>query len=114
VYLNDSLIKNTHPADKPQRLMDGDGLYLLIQPTGARWWRLRYYVAGKERLMSLGTYPEVTLKQARERRHDIRSQVANGEDPSEKRKVAKRRLGMTFELVAREWWGKRKHLWMVR
>ncbi len=111
MYLTDSIIKTTRPTDKPQRLMDGDGLYLLVQPTGSLWWRLRYYVEGKERLMSLGTYPEVTLKQARERRHGIRSQVANGEDPAEKLKVAKRRLGMTFELVSREWWEKRKHLW---
>jgi len=82
VFLNDSIIRNSKPGPKPRKLKDGDGLYLLVQPTGARWWRLRYTIRGVEKALSLGVYPEITLKQARQRREEIRSKIANGVDPS--------------------------------
>jgi integrase len=111
VLINDTIIRNTKPGPKPIKLSDGDGLFLLVQPNGCRWWRMRYFVDGREQLLSVGTYPEVSLKQARDRRHEIRSMVANGGDPGAQRKAERRARGTTFELVAREWWGKRKHLW---
>lgn len=109
--LNDTIIRNTKPGPKLKKLSDGDGLYLFVQPSGARWWRMRYFVNGVEKMLSVGVYPEVSLKQARIRREAIRTQVANGGNPGEERKAEKRALGNTFEVIAREWWGKRKKLW---
>ena len=76
-------------ADKPKRISDGDGLYLEVRPGGSGWWRLRYFLDGKERMLSLGTYPEVPLVLARERRDEARQMVAAGQDPSEARKAEK-------------------------
>lgn len=81
--LNDTMIRNAKPEAKPLKLFDGDGLYLLVQPNGSRWWRMKYYFRGTEKTLSVGVYPEISLKQARERRKDIREQVAAGIDPSE-------------------------------
>jgi len=111
MYLNDSLIRNARPGAAPKKLSDGDGLYLLLRPNGARWWRMRYCIHGKEQALSLGVYPEVSLKQARQKREQIRSKVANGVDPGAERKAEKRALDITFEGVAREWWEKRKKIW---
>jgi hypothetical protein len=77
----------------------------------ARGSKGRYFDGSKTYRIVPGTLSRSHSEAGPGRRHDIRSQVANGEDPAEKRKAAKRRLGMIFELVAREWWGKRKHLW---
>lgn len=109
--LNDTTIRNAKPAAKPLKLFDGDGLYLLVQPNGSRWWRMKYYFRGIEKTLSVGVYPEVSLKQAPERRQEIREQVAAGVDPSELRKAEKRSYADTFETIAREWWSKRKHIW---
>ena len=111
MLINDTIIRNTRPGPRPIRLFDGQGLFLLIQPNGGRWWRMRCFVDGREQLLSVGTYPEVSLKQARDRRHEIRSLVANGGNPAAQRKAERQSRGTTFELVAREWWGKRQHLW---
>lgn len=92
MYLNDSLIRNACPGPAPKKLTDGDGLYLLLQPTGARWWRMRYSIHGKEKALSLGVYPEVSLKQARQKREEIRSKVANGVDPGKERKAERQAL----------------------
>jgi integrase len=109
--LSDTMIRKTAPGPKPQKLSDGDGLYLLVQPNGARWWRMRYHVNGREKMLSVGTYPEVSLQAARRRRFEIREQVAEGIDPSQERKAEKASRATTFELVTREWWERRKHLW---
>jgi integrase len=109
--LSDTLIRKSQPAAKPVKLADGDGLYLVIQPNGNRWWRMRYFFAGREKMLSVGTYPEISLKDARARRFEIREQVAKGIDPSQERKAEKESRATTFELVAREWYEKRKHLW---
>ncbi|EIL88675.1 phage-related integrase [Rhodanobacter sp. 115] len=103
---------NAKPQAKPYRLTDGGGLFLLVQPSGAKWWRWKYRRpdTGKENTLSLGTYPEVSLRIARERRGSARAQVAAGIDPGEKRQEAKAAkveaataAGDTFEAVAREW-----------
>lgn len=109
--LTDTLIRKTPAGPKPVKLADGDGLYLVVQPNGSRWWRMRYFFAGREKMLSVGTYPEISLKDARARRFEIREQVAKGIDPSQERKAEKESRATTFELVAREWYEKRKHLW---
>lgn len=100
-------VEHTKPGSKPVRLYDGRGLYLEIAPTGGRGWRFRYFVARRERRMSLGPYPEVSLKEAREKREELRKQVAAGTDPGEIRQLTKLALvnnsGNTFEAIAREW-----------
>ena len=62
--LTDTKIRTAKPADKPKRLFDGGGLYLEVSPKGGKWWRLKYRFGGKEKRLSLGVYPEVTLKDA--------------------------------------------------
>ncbi len=104
--LTDTAIRNAKPADKPRKLADEKGLFLLVTPKGGKWWRLKYRVAGKEKLLSLGTYPEVTLKEAREKRDEARKQLGQGLDPSETRKAMKAAQTTdadSFEVVAREW-----------
>lgn len=108
--LTDTAIRNAKPGAKPIKLFDSLGLFLLIAPAGGKWWRLKYRFGGKEKLLSLGTYPEVSLKQARVKRDTARSQLANGIDPGEHRKAAKASQADShvdsFEIVAREWFGK--------
>ena len=90
---------------KPGRLKltDGDGMYLLIDPPRRPAWRLKYYVAGREKLISLGTYPVVTLSAAREARLSARRLVAGGTDPSAQRKAEKAKRVDTFRAVGDEW-----------
>lgn len=106
--LTDSSIKNAKPADKPFKLFDGSGLYLEVSPKGGKWWRLKYRFAGKEKRISLGTYPETSLKQARDKASSARDTIANGQDPSLTRKAEKTQLATdtstTFEVIARQWW----------
>ncbi|EWS53069.1 integrase arm-type DNA-binding domain-containing protein [Methylibium sp. T29] len=112
-------IKAATGRDKPHALNDGGGLSLLLQPTGAAWWRLRYWLSGRENRLSLGVYPDVSLADARTRRDQARKLIAAGVDPSEARKADKvERIARveaqalaaaglpgpgTFEHVAREW-----------
>src|SRR5262249_28918669 len=75
--------------EKPYKLSDGEGLYLFIQSNGSKWWRFRYRFGHKEKMLSLGTYPEVSLASAREKRNNARTLVAQGIDPSVQRKTDK-------------------------
>jgi hypothetical protein len=115
--LTDTAIRNAKPkfGEKPGRLFDERGLYLEISPTGGKWWRLKYRFAGKEKRLSLGVYPDVSLKDARDRRDALRKLLADGIDPSENRKAMKSaRADMaanSFELVAREWFAKYSATW---
>jgi hypothetical protein len=101
------LIDNAKPDNKTRRLSDGRGMYLEIAPSGGKWWRFKYRMAGRERRISLGVYPDVGLAEARERREAARKQVAAGVDPSEQRraeKIAKSEsTENSFAAVAREW-----------
>ncbi|UCV01749.1 tyrosine-type recombinase/integrase [Dechloromonas denitrificans] len=105
--LTDTTIRTAKPGEKPYKLADEKGLFLLINPKGSKWWRLKYRVAGKEKLLSFGTYPEVGLKEARSKRDDARKLLADGVDPSENRKAQKSAQGEqaanSFEVIAREW-----------
>jgi integrase len=103
VALTELGIKAVKPSHKAQKLFDGDGLFLLVKPNGARLWRLKYYFGGQERLLSLGQYPEVTLRLARERRDEARRIIAAGGDPSAKRKAEKSAKSESFEAVSLEW-----------
>ena len=71
--LSDTRIRSTKPAAKPIRLSDEKGLYLEVSPSGGKWWRLKYRFAGKEKLLSMGTYPDTWLKLAREKRDRARA-----------------------------------------
>ena len=114
--LTDTAIKNVKPQDKNAKLFDGEGLFLLVTPSGGKWWRLKYRFGGKEKLLSLGVYPEISLKEARRRRDEARSLVAQGIDPSLQRKEEKevalaesREQANTFEAVAQDWLGVYRH-----
>lgn len=110
--LTDSAAKNAKPADKPYKLTDGGGMYLLVQPNGAKYWRMAYRLHGKQKLLAIGVYPAVGLATARERRDDARKKLAAGVDPSVAKRVEKRvaRLAAsnTFEAVAHGWMNERK------
>src|SRR5438876_492097 len=81
MHLSDVVIRNTRPEKRPIKLFDGDGLYLLVNPNGSRLWRFKYRIAGREKLISFGSYPEVPLQAARDRREEARDLVARGGDP---------------------------------
>ncbi len=108
--LTDTAIKNAKPQAKQVKLFDGEGLFLLVTPNGGKWWRLKYRFGGKEKLLSLGVYPEISLKEARRRREEARTQIAQGIDPSEQRKEDKavaeaesKEKANTFRAVGTEW-----------
>ena len=113
--LSDTSIRNAKPTDKPYTLTDEKGLSIQIQPAGGKWWRLRYRFDGKAKMLSLGIYPDVGLKDARERRDAARKLLANGVDPGETRKAAKQAKAAvdtnTFEALAREWMSTRGKKW---
>jgi len=111
VALSDAAIRAIRPPERPYKLFDERGLYLLVQPSGGRWWRLKYRLAGKERGLSLGTYPDTSLKTARQRRDEARALLAKGIDPSAARKVEQFQQDQTLEGVAREWVSKRSPTW---
>lgn len=96
-------IRAANAVEKPLKLFDGGGLYLLVTPGGGRLWRLKYRYEGKERGISLGVYPDVSLKRARICRDDARRMIAEGVEPSARRQADKNARAVTFELVANEW-----------
>ncbi len=106
--LSNTAIINAKAADKSYKMYDTDGLFLQVTPQGGKWWRLKYHFDGKEKLLSLGTYPDISLSQARQKREDSKKLLAIDIDPSENRKqtkaVNKLNTENSFELVAREWW----------
>lgn len=106
--LTDAKIKGAKPKDKTYTLIDGDGLYLEVNPKGRKWWRFRYQKDGRRNRLSLGIYPHITLKDARLERDRLKRQIAKGIDPSLKRKEEKRKAGASeaYEAIAREWFAK--------
>jgi integrase len=113
--LSDAKVRNAKPQTKPYKITDGEGMFLLVTPTGSKYWRLKYHFAGREKLLALGVYPEVSLGDARERRLQARKTIAAGNDPGEVKKQAKRltvlKTENSFEVIAREWFEQRKHEW---
>jgi integrase len=109
--LTDTAIRNAKPQEKPVKMFDGGGLFLLLNPNGSRWWRLKFRIGGKEKLLSLGVYPDVSLKEAREKRDEARKRLSQGIDPSTERKATKTAQAESFEAVAQEWFSKFKPTW---
>lgn len=113
--LTDTAVRNIKPGVKSIKLFDERGLYLEISPSGGKWWRLKYRFDSKEKRISLGVYPDVSLKDARDRRDEARKLLANGVDPSENRKAIKStkmdRAANSFEVVGREWFTKYSPTW---
>lgn len=105
--LTDLKIKSAKHGTKPIKLSDERGLFLLLQPSGGKLWRLKYRMLGKEKKLSLGVYPDVSLKEARKRRNEARTLLANGVDPSnakkEQEQSAKLDAANTFAAIAEEY-----------
>ena len=110
--LSDTAIKAAKPkADKAYKLPDEKGMYLLINPNGSKYFRLKYRFDGKEKVLALGVYPETSLKKAREKRDAARILLADSIDPGENRKAVKSSKAESatnsFEVIAREWGAKK-------
>jgi integrase len=105
--LSNTAIRNAKPTEKPCKLTDEKGLYLFIMPTGGKLWRMQYRFEGKQKLLAFGAYPDVSLKEARERRDEARKHLANGADPGAVKKAQKaavlERAANSFEAVAKKW-----------
>jgi integrase len=113
--LSDLAIRNAKPGEKDAYLFDGGGMFLLVKTNGAKWWRLKYRFGGKNKLLSLGVYPEVSLKEARAERDKARELLRQGIDPSAARKREKLALRASlensFEAIAREWIEQQAERW---
>jgi integrase len=106
--LSDPACKNAKPKDKAYKLADEKGMFLLINPNGSKYFRLKYRFNGKEKTLALGVYPETSLKTAREDRDKARKQIIDGIDPNENKKAVKQSkaesAANSFEVIAREWY----------
>lgn len=115
--LTDALVRAARPQEKAQKLFDGGGLYLLLNPDGSRYWRLKYRWDKREQTLALGVYPRVSLKDARRRRARAKQLLSDGIDPSRHRKdekLARRTAaGNTFKIIAEEWFRNRSRKWVV-
>lgn len=113
--LSEVAVRKAKPKEKPYKKADGGGLYLQVMPTGAKYWRLKYRIGGKEKRMALGVYPDVTLAKARERREAARKLLADGIDPSAEKQAQKaakvEQAENSFEVIAREWFAKYSPNW---
>lgn len=113
--LTDIAIRKARPTDKTQRLFDAGGLYLEVAPSGGKWWRLKYRIDGKEKRISLGTFPAVGLKEAREARDRARSDLAANRDPSvvkqQAREERQTKAARVFRTVATQWLAHRASAW---
>lgn len=111
IKLTDAKIKTLKPQEKVYRLLDADRLYIEVRPTGAKFWRLKYVLNGKESSMSLGEYPSVTLADARQLKDEVRAKLAKGIDPVDSRKKERQamqgKVANTFDIVAKEYFEQR-------
>src|SRR5262245_17443951 len=108
--LTDKALQALKPREKPYKKADERGLYVIVRPDGALWWRFKYRWQGREKLLSLGTYPDTGLKAARAKRDGARATIAEGSDPSVERQAEKAATADTFEAMAAEWLGKQQKL----
>lgn len=113
--LSDTAIKAAKPRRKPYKIYDSAGLFLMVTPTGNKWWRMKHRFGGKEKLLAIGVYPHITLKDVRIRRDQELKHLAFDVDPAINRKAQKLAQAdgqrNTFEVIAREWVEKRAHIW---
>ncbi len=116
IPLTDMKVQKVKPKDKPFSLFDGGGLYLLITPSGGKLWRFKYRFNNKEKKLAFGSYPEISLLDARRRRDDARRLLANSVDPGDVRKAQKQaniQETETFEVMAREWHARFISTWTI-
>ncbi|EJJ0116390.1 integrase arm-type DNA-binding domain-containing protein [Salmonella enterica] len=108
--LTDTAIRKTKPTEKPFKLADSSGLYLLIKPNGSKLWYMKYRIDGKEKKLAFGPYPDVSLFKARQLRDIARAKVREGVDPSADKKIAqqKKKNGQTFRQIAMNWHGEHR------
>ena len=115
--LTDIAIRSLKPSKMPIKLFDERGLYLEVSPAGGKWWRWKFRFGGKEKRLSMGVYPDVSLKDARDRRDAARKLLADGIDPGKNRKAQKAAradsLSNSFEVVTREWFAKYSATWVA-
>jgi hypothetical protein len=113
--LTDLQPRHARPKGKPYKLSDGEGLYLLVNPDGAKYWWLDYRFDGRRKTLAFGKYPDISLGEARKRRQEGRAMINHGVDPGEDRKAKKaarkEAVANTFEKVAREWHANRLETW---
>ena len=116
--LTDTAVRNAKRRERPQKLSDGGGLHLLVNPDGARYWRMAYRYQGRQKTLALGVYPIVSLADARMARDAAKKLLARDIDPSQARKKQKRDVRLsaknTFETVAREWCENQRYGWTGR
>lgn len=110
--LTDVRVRTAKPAEKDYKMADERGLFLLVKKNSSKYWRMKYRIAGKEKLLAIGVYPDVSLASARQSRDETRSMLAQGIDPMEHKKAVKAAFhesaSNSFEIIAREWLGNRK------
>src|ERR1700746_1429282 len=104
-------LQEAQPIEKPYKLYDTGGLYCIVQPTGAIWWRYRYKVQGKEKGLSLGVYPVVSLDEARNRRNAAREAIAKGTEPVADKPKAVLTKTNTFQIIGEEWLAMKSSEW---
>jgi integrase len=116
--ITDIIARNAKPKNKAYKVTDEKSLYLYIKPNGSKYWRYKYYFAGKEKLLPIGVYPEITLKEARDKRDEARKMVREGIDPMKAKRDKKIQHmlenGNSLELVAREWFDNKNGSWTKR
>ena len=112
--LTDTAIRNIKPTGMPQKLFDGNGLFLFVAPGGTKSWRWKYRFQGREKLLTFGIYPQLSLKEARAACADAKKTLSGGADPSMQKKIAARTRENTFEAITREWHDNRKTAWTER
>ncbi|WP_374571924.1 tyrosine-type recombinase/integrase [Phenylobacterium sp.] len=115
--LSDAKLRSLKAADRPIKVSDSGGLHILVTPNGSKLWRLAYRFQGKQKLLALGSYPDVSLRDARLARDGAKDMLEQGEDPSHARKMEKRRArvaaGHTFRSVADDWFDGQKARWVA-
>ena len=109
--LTNTKVKNLKPTDKSYKISDAHGLYVHVHVNGSKYWRQNYRYNGKQKTLSHGVYPRVSLSDARKRRDEALEQISNGVDPAQAKKLIKLQSANTFELVAKEWFEKEKENW---
>lgn len=116
--LTDTRVRNEKPREKPFKLTDSGGLYLYVTPAGGKLWRMKYHFAGKEKLLSIGPYPAVSLADARKARDDAKALLRQDRDPAIEKKLQKISIAKdrenTFEAIAREWFDLKNSQWVPR
>lgn len=113
--LTDIVARNSKPKDKPYRISDGESMFLEVMPNGSKYWRLAYRFAGKQKLLAIGIYPKMSIKDARKRRREAKEMIAAGSDPTAQKKIEKNLLSAesenSFESVSRKWLSIKKSSW---